>query len=316
MNQNDNWNMKITRANNLDDCCCNCNGDCCPQFCCPTLVPGPTGPTGPIGPAGAIGPTGPTGAAGPVGVAGAAGPMGPTGADGNTPVITVGNTITGKPGGVAQVVETFTLTGANLQFTIPAGPTGPAGTAGANGATGPAGAMGPTGPAGAAGAAGPTGPTGATGKTGPAGADGAIGPSGPAGPLVTSDSMSALNTTGVAINVELCGTDIPLPDNQILGAFSADAANQVFTAKEAGTYVIMYRISLTSAFSLASRILLNETPLPGSIISPLSAVSSFEASFMAKLAAGDTLQLQLYNFTGAAALQGENGASLIVIRLS
>ena len=71
---------------------------------------GPTGPQGPTGPTGPIGPTGPTGA---------------TGATGETPIITIGEVITGAPGTEASATITGTAPNFILNLTIPQGPTGP-----------------------------------------------------------------------------------------------------------------------------------------------------------------------------------------------
>ena len=137
----------------------------CGNYCC-TGCPGPRGPQGlqgPIGPMGPMGPMGPRGfqgATGVAGVTGATGATGITGAAGASPVISVAGTRTGAPGTEASVDETFTSTGAQLLFTIPAGVTGAAGADGTTGPTGADGAMGPTGPTGADGVTGPTGARG------------------------------------------------------------------------------------------------------------------------------------------------------------
>lgn len=89
--------------------------------CPPPCTRQPACAWGPVVCHGAPGPTGPMGPAGPAGI---------TGATGISPTISVAGTTTGSPGTQASVDVTFTPLGAELLFTIPAGPTGPAGPAG------------------------------------------------------------------------------------------------------------------------------------------------------------------------------------------
>ena len=183
--------------------------------------------------------------------------------------------------------------------------------------------MGPTGPQGPQGLQGPTGPQGIQGEiglTGPAGPQGIQGDIGPTGPATTANSMSALNTTGGTtagtIPIVAAGTLIPLPDEQSLGGFTANPANDTFTVPETGNYMVSYHISLTTAVQFTSRVLEAGNPLAGSTFAPTTSVSTFSAMVIANLTAGDTLQLQLLNQAAYAILQGGNGASLTVVRLT
>lgn len=192
----------------------------------------------------------------------------------------------------------------------PAGPTG---------ATGPRGADGPMGPHGLPGPAGATGVTGPTGAQGPQGFQGATGPTGPTGATgaaTTSTNMSAVNTGGATIAVVLGGTAVPLPNNQVLNGFTANGANTSFTATAAGAYLISYSIKLTAALLVSARILLNGAPIPASVLSPIAATADFSSTFIVSLAAGDTLQLQLFGLLGAAVLQSGAGALMTAVRLS
>lgn len=128
--------------------------------------------------------------------------------------------------------------------------------------------------------------------------------------------MSALNTSGTTIAVVLGGTPVPLPDNQVLNSFTVDVQNQVFTVPATGNYLITYDINTTAALLMSSRVLRNGAALPGTIIAPVAAISTFSATRIASLNAGDTLSLQLFGLLGAAVLRGGVGASLNVIRLS
>ena len=128
--------------------------------------------------------------------------------------------------------------------------------------------------------------------------------------------MNAVNTTGATIAVLLGGTVVPLPNAQVLDSFTVNGSNETFTVPVAGTYMVTYRVSTTLALLMSSRVLLNGTALAGSTFAPVASVTSFTATTFATLAAGDTLQLQLFGLAGAAVLQGGNGASLTVIRLA
>lgn len=191
------------------------------------------------------------------------------------------------------------------------GPQGPQGIQGSPGAAGSPGATGATGPAGAIGPAGVTGATGATGATG---VTGATGPTGPAG--VTTTSLSAQNSSGATIAVTVGGTNLPLPNNQLLSTFTVNGANDTFTVPQTGRYLLAYSLRLTQAHLLSSRILRNGSQLAGSNYSPTASTSDYFVTQLADLSAGDSLSLQLYGLVGAVVLQGGSAATLTAIRLS
>ena len=254
----------------------------CPQRPCP-CPPRPCiccmGPTGPQGPQGLQGPTGPQGIQGEIGLTGPAGPQGIPGDIGPTGPAGAD----GRSAYQVAVDEGFEGTEAEWLASL----------------------------------VGPTGPIGDTGPAGPQGIQGDIGPTGPA---TTANSMSALNTTGGTtagtIPIVAAGTLIPLPDEQSLGGFTANPANDTFTVPETGNYMVSYHISLTTAVQFTSRVLEAGNPLAGSTFAPTTSVSTFSAMVIANLTAGDTLQLQLLNQAADAILQGGNGASLTVVRLT
>ena len=64
---------------------------------------------------------------------GSTGPTGPTGPVGETPVITIGDFITGEPGSAASATITGTAPNFILNLTIPQGPSGPTGPTGPTG---------------------------------------------------------------------------------------------------------------------------------------------------------------------------------------
>ncbi|WP_460138120.1 BclA C-terminal domain-containing protein, partial [Priestia megaterium] len=191
--------------------------------------------------------------------------------------------------------------------------TGVTGSTGATGPTGTAGITGVTGPTGTAGIAGVTGPTGATGITGTTGSTGSTGIS------FTTNSMFAGNTTGSTIAVLLGGTSIPLPSNQDLDSFTVNGTNTTFTVPANGRYYITYQINPTATLLAGSRLILNgTTPIPGSIITPALAVSSYNNDVIVSLAAGNTVTLQLFGLVATVVLTGggSSGAALTIIRLS
>ncbi|MED4809362.1 BclA C-terminal domain-containing protein, partial [Bacillus atrophaeus] len=201
------------------------------------------------------------------------------------------------------------------------GATGVTGVTGPTGFTGATGVTGPTGTTGVTGITGPTGLTGATGVTGVTGATGVTGVTGPTGITgtgVTATSGFASNTTGGLIAVVAGGTTIPLPSDQNLSAdITVNGANTVFTVGPAGRYYISYQINLTAGLLVSSRILINGSAFTSSIISPAVSLSNFNNSFITTLAAGSTIQLQLFGLLGAATLLGGSaGAALSIIRLS
>lgn len=264
------------------------------------------GPTGPAGTTGDTGGTGATGVTGPTGATGASGGTGVTGPTGITGVTGV----TGTTGitGVAGITGATGVTGV----------TGPTGFTGATGATGVTGVTGATGVTGVTGPTGVTGATGITGPTGFTGATGMTGPTGITGTGVTATSGFANNTTGGLIAVVAGGTTIPLPSDQNLSAdITVNGANTVFTVGPAGRYYISYQINLTAGLLVSSRILINGSAFTSSIISPAVSLSNFNNSFITTLAAGSTIQLQLFGLLGAATLLGGSaGAALSIIRLS
>ncbi|MGH1055411.1 BclA C-terminal domain-containing protein [Bacillus paranthracis] len=229
-----------------------------------------------------VGPTGPTGATGPTGS------TGPTGATG----------VTGSTGATGVTGST--------------GPTGATGITGSTGPTGATGVTGSTGPTGATGITGSTGPTGATGITG------STGPTGVTGTSITATYAFANNTSGTAISVLLGGTNVPLPNNQNIGpGITVSGGNTVFTVANAGNYYISYTINITASLLVSSRITINGAPLAGTINSPALATTSFSATIITTLAAGDAISLQLFGLLAVATLSTTTpGAVLTIIRLS
>ncbi|MCC2350430.1 BclA C-terminal domain-containing protein, partial [Bacillus pacificus] len=180
------------------------------------------------------------------------------------------------------------------------------------------GVTGITGPTGATGITGATGPTGPTGPTGATGSTGSTGPTGITGTSITATYAFANNTSGSAISVLLGGTNVPLPNNQNIGpGITVSGGNTVFTVANAGNYYISYTINITASLLVSSRITINGAPLAGTINSPALATTSFSATIITTLAAGDAISLQLFGLLAVATLSTTTpGAVLTIIRLS
>jgi hypothetical protein len=232
---------------------------------------GPAGPEGPIGATGAMGIQGLTGSAGPQGLAGPAGPQGPAGPEG------------------------------------PIGETGATGATGTPGPTGIQGLQGPVGPQGLQGFQGFQGADGAPGSVGPAGPIGPVGPTGPQGPAGggVSAYLSRSANTAPTLDVVFAGTAVPMesplvPDTGIV----PDVSNSVFTVASAGVYRITYEIRLSTPVFIGSRVLVDGAfQQAGLGFGGVAAGDDdLHASSLVTLAAGATVQVQLYLFTGSVTL--------------
>jgi len=165
--------------------------------------------------------------------------------------------------------------------------------------------------AGTAGAIGPTGPAGTTGATGPTGLTGAKGATGPPG---TSAYLSVSNDSGPVVAVVLAGTSIPLTTTTAHSGITYTGTSA--TIANAGTYLLSYSIKTTSTASMSSRLLVNGAGVTSSAISPPQGSDKFERSTMLTLAAGTTVQLQLYaNPPVAPTLLSPGGASLNILQV-
>jgi hypothetical protein len=129
----------------------------------------------------------------------------------------------------------------------------------------------------------------------------------------------AANTSGASVPVLLGGTNIPLPNNQVLGTgLTINGSNDTMTVLSSGLYYIDYDINLTSDQLAGTRILLNGTELASSKIVPSVSRSQYNATFLVQLAAGDTISLQVFDLLGVVTLLGSSsvGASLTIMNLT
>lgn len=303
-----------------------------------TGATGPTGPTGFTGVLGSIGSQGPTGASGPTGLTGPTGvqgPIGPTGGAGPTGATgpTGAPGITGPQGPPGLLTGAKGATGPDGTVTGPVGPDGPIGP---TGAMGPAGPMGPTGvtvgPTGAMGATGDPGAPGAMGATGAPGAMGATGATGnmgmaglTAGPTGAKGATGAMGTLisqlGNAVPQNFTAaasttTIVPLVNGAHFNNLSVSGNSWTITVS--GLYEILFScIALSSVnASIVFSILitngmfdngtksLNGTTTGLSNTNPIGTATSAlytNGLYIAHLAAGSIVQLQVTNLTASSA---------------
>ncbi|WP_435890984.1 BclA C-terminal domain-containing protein [Paenibacillus silvae] len=109
---------------------------------------------------------------------------------------------------------------------------------------------------------------------------------------------------------------ISLPNNQNIGTgITVNGSNDTFTLANTGRYFISYRINLTAAAVIQSRVLLNGASVPASVVSPALSISQLTTEFIIPVTAGSTIQLQLFGLIATAVLSPP-GATLTIIQLS
>lgn len=214
----------------------------------------------------------------------------------------------------------------------PRGPIGPRGVRGRQGPTGPTGPTGAIGPIGI-GLAGPTGSTGATGAigaTGPIGAAGPIGPIGPIGPTGATGPTGALSSSFISsyatttLTIDTTATPITFTDDLTTNTTitHGDPINpySLFTVTVTGTYEITWTIQLnpvgTSTTSL--NLAINDAPVPPSPIQTQAlsvdmAPTTISGSYLIRLAADNTIELQAIDSVGGELTAGNRTISIFLI---
>lgn len=134
-------------------------------------------------------------------------------------------------------------------------------------------------------------------------------------PPATNFSAFASNTQQTTLNLEVGGTNIPLPNHQYIptGFFMNDDNTQLIVVN-AGVYSIQYGIHLTTPLLVGSRVMQDNVPIAPSILGP-ALDDDFSTQFIVTLPANTTLSLQLFGLNGVAVLRAGVGAFLSVIRL-
>lgn len=224
-----------------------------------------------------------------------------------------------KPASCMYSCKTFNYAGIIAGPRGPAGPTGSNGEKGDKGDTGPQGIKGPTGEQGVQGNTGPQGATGPRGEQGIPGITGEMGPQGEQGDPATNFTnahMSAIHTGGVALEVILSGTNIPLNGRNILNGFATNASFDQFTVQQSGNYFLTYTVKTRDGTTVKCRITRNNTLLSGTVRSSSVPTTNINLSIIVNLVEGDVISLQLFDLNSTINLQGGTGASLVLIRLN
>jgi hypothetical protein len=133
--------------------------------------------------------------------------------------------------------------------------------------------------------------------------------------LLSQVSAFGANTDGSDISIEDEGTNIALPHNQVLQGIFVDDRNAVFTVSAEGNYVVTYSVHLTEALPISARLIMNGSSFAPSVIGSDYEASSFYNTVIVPLEDGDTLSLQLFDFTGEATLIAGAGATLTIVKL-
>lgn len=181
------------------------------------------------------------------------------------------------------------------------------------------GAKGDKGEQGIQGVRGERGEQGIQGIQGERGEQGAVGEKGEQGDSATNftvSHMSAIHTSGVTLDVNVAGVNIPLSGAKILNGFSVNASNEEFTVGESGNYLLIYNIKTRDDTTVKTRVVRNGALLSGTVRSSSVPTTIFNISMIVSLSQGDVISLQLYDLNSSVTLQGGAGASLVLIRLN
>lgn len=190
---------------------------------------------------------------------------------------------------------------------------------GIRGAKGDKGEQGISGIQGAKGERGEQGVQGVQGEQGIQGEQGEVGDKGEPGDPATNFTvthMSAIHTSGITLDVNTAGINIPLNGAKILNGFSVNASNEEFTVDESGNYLLMYNIKTRDDTTVKTRVVRNGALLSGTVRSSSVPTTIFDSSLIVNLNQGDVISLQMYDLNAAVTLQGGAGASLVLIRLN
>ena len=124
---------------------------------------------------------------------------------------------------------------------------------------------------------------------------------------------SFTNDSGPTVAIILGGTSIPMTT---LVASNVTFAGTSATIAHAGVYRLSYCIMTSSNLLASSRLLINGSQLDSATISPIISRDAWCRSTATTLAAGSTVNLQLFGILGAATLLTPGGASLQIEQIS
>jgi hypothetical protein len=175
------------------------------------------------------------------------------------------------------------------------------------------GPAGPPGPQGIQGPKGDKGDQGIQGIQGIQGTQGIQGIQGAAGAGLNAYG-SFSNDSGTIVAVILGGTSIPL--STTTASLNISYTGTTATIASAGVYRMSYCIRTTSTLNMSSRLLVNGAGVTSSAISPPQGSDKFCRATTLSLAAGTTVDVQLYaNPPVAATLLSPGGAELLIEKL-
>jgi len=137
----------------------------------------------------------------------------------------------------------------------------------------------------------------------------------------TADALSipsayAANTSGSSYLVVLGGTDISLPNNQLVST-GITTDGTTFTVAATGRYRIAYSLNTTLSLLMSTRLVINGVGNQASTFAPVLTTTTFANEIIVDLNAGSTVKLQAFGLIGTAILTpNASGASLSIIRLN
>ena len=129
-------------------------------------------------------------------------------------------------------------------------------------------------------------------------------------------SLYAGNNTGGPLVVLLGGTNVSFPSHQnVSPEFTVLPGSTSFIINSGGRYQLSYRLKLTAAILMSTRITVNGAPLPGSEISPVASLDTFSTTVIADLSAGSVVTLQVFGLLGVASLSATESQYLSIVKL-
>jgi hypothetical protein len=133
---------------------------------------------------------------------------------------------------------------------------------------------------------------------------------------VTATSSYAA-ADGATIAIVLGGTAVPLSADQVLsGGITVSPDDTFFTVPNAGVYRLSYTVNTTADVLMSTQLLIDGTANTASILAPLISLSSYANEILVDLAAGSTVELQLFGLLGTVTLLSGAGATLMIVQLS
>ncbi|KAA0992675.1 BclA C-terminal domain-containing protein [Dyadobacter aurulentus] len=129
-------------------------------------------------------------------------------------------------------------------------------------------------------------------------------------------SLYAGNNTGTSLVIMLGGISVPFPSHQTVSPeFTVFPGSTSFVINTGGRYQLSYRLKLTAALLMSTRIMLNGAPLAGSEIAPVATLDTFSTSVIADVSAGSVVNLQAFGLLGVASLSATESQYFSIVKL-